>query len=168
MLQIYTGNGKGKTTSALGLAIRALGHKNKVCLIQFMKKNYGYGEIKFLKKINNIDVFQYGTPEFVDIDNPKQIDLTEAENALGKANEVLESRKYDIVILDEINVALDFNLISLNSVLDLIKYKDDTELIFTGRNADAKLIEKADLVTDMKEVKHYYQKGIQARKGIEF
>jgi len=168
MLQIYTGNGKGKTTSALGLAARALGHKQRVCLIQFMKKNVGYGEIEFFRKCSNIDVFQYGTPNFVDRNDPGQIDLDEAKNAIAKAKKILTKGKYDIVILDEINVALDFGLVSFDEVMNLIRFRDNTEIIFTGRYADKRLIKEADLVTEMKEVKHYYKNNLKARKGIEF
>ncbi|MBS3767607.1 MAG: cob(I)yrinic acid a,c-diamide adenosyltransferase [Candidatus Cloacimonetes bacterium] len=168
MLQIYTGNGKGKTTASLGLATRALGHNKKVCLIQFMKKDYGYGEIDFFQNIKNIDIFQFGTPEFVNKNNPAEIDLDEAEKAIKKAKEVLQTKKYDVVILDEINVALNFELIPLKHVMELLDLRQDTEVILTGRYADPELIKKADLVTEMKEIKHYFKNGMEARKGIEF
>lgn len=168
MLQIYTGNGKGKTTSALGLAVRALGHNKKVCLIQFMKKNFGYGEIKFFSSLSHIDIFQFGTPNFVDKKNPKKIDLKEAERAVHKAESVLTNSEYDIVILDEINVALHFDLVSIDEVMKLIEFKDKIEIILTGRYADERLIEAADLVTEMKEIKHYFNDNVKARKGIEY
>ncbi|MCD6102314.1 MAG: cob(I)yrinic acid a,c-diamide adenosyltransferase, partial [Candidatus Cloacimonetes bacterium] len=159
MLQIYTGNGKGKTTAAIGLAIRHLGHNKKVCLIQFMKKNFKYGEIVFLNKIKNVDVFQFGTPEFVNKRNPKPIDFKEAEKGLKKAKEVLKSKKYDLIILDELNVALDFNLLELSKVLSLLDDIKNEEVVITGRYAHPELVAKADLVTEMREVKHYYKKG---------
>lgn len=168
MLQIYTGNGKGKTTAAIGLAIRYLGHNKRVCLIQFMKKNIKYGEIVFLNKIENIDVFQFGTPEFVDKKNPKPIDIKEAEKGIKKAKEVLSSQKYDLIILDELNVALDFKLLELTKVLSLLDDVKDQEVVITGRYAPPELIERADLVTEMREIKHYYQKGIGAREGTEY
>jgi len=169
MLQIYTGNGKGKTTASLGLATRFLGHNKKICIIQFMKKNIEYGEITFFENIPNIDIIQFGTPDFVDKKNPKKIDLEEAVKGFHKAKEVILSKKYDMVILDELNVALDFDLISLEEVLPFIKeHKDDLEIVTTGRYASEELIEIADLVTDMEEIKHYYQKDIFAREGTEY
>ncbi len=169
MLHIYTGNGKGKTTASLGLATRFLGHNKKVCVIQFMKKNVEYGEITFFENIPNIDIFQFGTPDFVDKKNPNKIDLEEAVKGFDKAKEVIISKKYDLVILDELNVALDFELISLEEVLPFIKeHKDDLEIVITGRYASEELIEIADLVTNMEEIKHYYQKDIFAREGTEY
>ncbi len=169
MLHIYTGNGKGKTTASLGLATRFLGHQKKVCIIQFMKNNIEYGEITFLETIPNIDIIQFGTPDFVDKKNPKKIDIDEAVIGFQKAKEVIFSKKYDLVILDELNVALDFELISLEEVLPFInEHKDELEIVITGRYAPEKLLEIADLVTEMKEIKHYYQKDISARKGTEY
>lgn len=169
MLHIYTGNGKGKTTASLGLATRFLGHNKKVCLIQFMKKNVEYGEITFFENISNIDIIQFGTPNFVDKNNPLPIDIEEAVKGFQKAKEVIQSKKYDLVILDELNVALDFEVVSLDEVLPFIQeHKNDLELVITGRYASAELIEIADLVTEMKEIKHYYQQGISAREGTEY
>ena len=169
MLHIYTGNGKGKTTASLGLATRFLGHHKKVCLIQFMKKNVEYGEITFFKDIPNIDIFQFGTPDFVDKKNPKPIDIEEAVQGFKKAKEVIISKEHDLVILDELNVALDFELISLEEVLPFIKEKkDDLELVVTGRYAPGELLEIADLITEMKEVRHYYSEGISARESVEY
>ena len=169
MLQIYTGNGKGKTTASLGLATRFLGHNKKICIIQFMKKNIEYGEITFFENIPNIDIIQFGTPDFVDKKNPKKIDLEEAVKGFHKAKEVILSKKYDLIILDELNVALDFELISPEEVLPFIKeHKDDLEIVTTGRYASEELIEIADLVTDMEEIKHYYQKDFSAREGTEY
>ena len=169
MLQIYTGNGKGKTTASLGMATRFLGHHKKVCLIQFMKKNVEYGEINFFEHIPNIDIIQFGTPDFVDKNNPLEIDIEEAVLGFEKAKEVILSSGYDLVILDELNVALDFDLVSLDDVLPFIQeHKDDVELVITGRYAPEELLKIADLVTEMKEIKHYYQNNISAREGTEF
>lgn len=168
MIQIYTGNGKGKTTAALGLALRSLGSGKKICLIQFMKKNFLYGEIKALRNFENIDIFQFGTAELVDPNNPRKIDFEEAKKALKKSSEVIQSQKYDLIILDEINVAVEWNLISLEDQLQIFQIKTSSEIVMTGRYARKEALEKADLVTEMKEIKHYYQKGIQVRKGIEF
>ena len=169
MLHIYTGNGKGKTTASLGLATRFLGHHKNVCIIQFMKKNIEYGEITFFEKIPNIDIIQFGTPDFVDKKQPKQIDIDEAVKGFEKAKEIILSKKYDMVILDELNVALDFDLVSLEEVLPFIKEnKDKLELVITGRYAPEELLEIADLVTEMKEIKHYFANDISAREGTEY
>ncbi len=168
MVHIYTGNGKGKTTCALGMIIRALGYDWRVCLIQFMKKDWNYGEIIFLKPIAGIDIFKYGTEHFVNPDSPTEADIIEAETAWEKSLEALKSDKYQLVVLDEINVALNMHLISLEKQLQLMEFADKTELVMTGRNADQQVIDKADLVTEMVQVKHYYQKGLLSRKGIEF
>ena len=168
MIHIYTGNGKGKTTASLGLIIRALGNEKKVCLIQFMKKNYVYGEIKFLEKQQNIDIFQFGTDQLIDPNNPDKIDFVEAEAGYEKAKEILKSDKYDLVVIDEINVAVEWKLIPLEKQLELLNIKTDAEVVMTGRYAKKEIIEMADLVTEMKEIKHYFSKGIQARKGVEF
>ncbi len=168
MIQIYTGNGKGKTTAALGLIIRALGRDKKVCLIQFMKKNYEYGEIQFLSKQKNIDIFQFGTDKLINPEKPSEIDFKEAELAYKKAKECIESNKYDIIVIDEINVAVSWKLLPLEKQLELMGLKTSAEIIMTGRYADKMAVMKADLVTEMLEIKHYYQKGITARIGIEY
>ncbi|MCD4650556.1 MAG: cob(I)yrinic acid a,c-diamide adenosyltransferase [Candidatus Cloacimonetes bacterium] len=167
MIQIYTGNGKGKTTAALGLILRALGRSWKVCLVQFMKK-YEYGEIMELSKLPDIDVFQFGTPELIDPNSPSEIDIIEAEAGWKKAMEVVQSGDYNLVVVDEINVAVAWNLLSLDKQLQLMKAAKNCELIMTGRYAEEEVINGADLVTEMKEVKHYYHSGLNARKGIEF
>ena len=168
MIHIYTGNGKGKTTASLGLIIRALGRDKKVCLIQFMKKNYEYGEIKFLQKCENIDIFQFGTDKLIDPNNPAEIDFNEAELAVEKAESVLKSNEYDLVVIDEINVAVSWKLIPQEKQLSLMSIKTDSEIVMTGRYVTEEVIEKADLVTEMKEIKHYYMQNIPARIGIEY
>jgi len=168
MIQIYTGNGKGKTTASLGLIVRALGREKKVCLIQFMKKNFEYGEIKFLSKQKNLDIFQFGTDKLVDPNNPAKIDFKEAEKAFQKCIEVIISKNYELIVIDEINVAVSWKLLPLEKQLELMGMKTKTEIIMTGRYATEEAIEKADLVTEMKEIKHYFNSGTPARKGIEF
>ncbi|MCK4654602.1 MAG: cob(I)yrinic acid a,c-diamide adenosyltransferase [Candidatus Cloacimonetes bacterium] len=168
MIHIYTGNGKGKTTAALGLIIRALGNGKRVCLIQFMKKNFVYGEIKFLENQPGIDIFQFGTNQLIDPNNPDEIDFKEAELGYKKAEEVLKLNKYDLVVIDEINVAVKWKLLPLEKQLELMDTKTDAEVVMTGRCSHQKVIKKADLVTEMKEVKHYFNNGAQAREGVEF
>jgi len=167
LIQIYTGDGKGKTTAALGLAMRAAGHDFKIAIIQFMKI-WNYGEIKSLRRLG-IDLFRYGTREFVDPKNPSPIDFDQALRALSKAEELMRKGDYDVLILDEINVAVDFNLIALKRVVDLLDKKPhNLELVLTGRNCPQELIQRADLVSIIDEIKHPYKKGVKARKGIEF
>ncbi|MCK5560935.1 MAG: cob(I)yrinic acid a,c-diamide adenosyltransferase [Thermoplasmata archaeon] len=168
LVQVYTGTGKGKTTAALGLALRAVGKGLKVYMIQFMKGDIEYGEITTAKKMENFEIIQIGRPEFVDKSNPAEIDIELANKALEHAKEIITGGDYDIVILDEINVALDWKLIELEKVIDLIKSKPEhIELVLTGRYAPQEIIEVADLVTEMQEIKHPYNDGVEARDGIE-
>jgi cob(I)alamin adenosyltransferase len=167
LIQVYTGGGKGKTTAALGLAMRAAGHDLRVAIIQFMKI-WDYGEIKSLRRLG-IDLFRYGTMQLVDPKDPLPVDFEQADEALSKAEELIERGNHDLLILDEINVALDFNLIPLRRVVDLLDKKpDNLEVVLTGRNCPRELMERADLVSSMDEIKHPYQRGVMARKGIEF
>lgn len=167
LVQVYTGSGKGKTTAALGLALRAIGRGLKVYMIQFMK-GYEYGENLVAKKLLNLTIAQFGRAEFVNKENTAQIDIKYAKEALEHAKEIVKGGEYDIVILDEINVALDYKLIELEEVLGLIKAKaPHTELVLTGRKAPKKIIEIADLVTEMLDIKHPYTKGITIREGID-
>lgn len=168
MIHVYTGNGKGKTTSSLGLIVRSLGHDKKVCLIQFMKDDWGYGEIKFLREQKNIDIYKFGGKDFVDPDNPSQFDIDEAVAGWEKAKEVLETDKYDLVVLDEINVVVFMKLLPLEKQIELMHLNHDVELVMTGRYASDEVIANADLVTEMKLIKHYYNKGVKSRQGIEF
>ena len=168
-VQIYTGNGKGKTTAAIGLAVRAAGHGMKSYIVQFMK-DHPYGEIDSLERLSEwITLEQFGNDEFVfKKEHPDRKDVEVAQKGLDRAHEKMLSGVYDIVILDEVCVAIYFRLLKVDEVLKLIKEKPvHVELILTGRYCPQELYEKADLVTNMKEVKHYYQKGIIARKGIE-
>lgn len=169
MIQVYTGNGKGKTTASLGLALRAIGQGHTVYMIQFMKGSVEYGETKIAEKIPNFTIRQFGRPDFVDKSCPLPEDKCGAEAALKCAEEVISRDEHNLVILDEINVAIDFGLIELKPVLTLLEeMPDNMELVLTGRNAPPEIIERADLVTEMREIKHYYRNGILARRGIEF
>lgn len=169
MIHIYTGNGKGKTTAAIGQAIRALGHKYKILMIQFMKGDPNYGEVKTIKKLRNFKVFQSGLPTFVEKGNPSKQDLVLAQKGFTMAKKALKEKKYHMVVLDEINVAVDYGLIPLKDVVQLVKNcPKSIELILTGRYASQELIDLADLVSEVIEIKHPYQKGFVSRKGIDY
>lgn len=167
-IHVYTGNGKGKTTAAIGLGIRAAGSGLKVLMIQFMKGRR-YSELDALEQVKDFTVVQFGRDEFVSKKNPEKIDIDLAQKGVSYAREVLQKNLFDVVILDEINVAVDFHLIALDEVLTLLKLKPETmELILTGRYASPELIKHADVVSEVLEIKHPYQKGIQSRKGIDW
>jgi len=168
-IQVYTGNGKGKTTAALGLAMRAAGYGFKTYFCQFLK-GQDYGELSAIQKLSPlITIEQFGRKGFIHVtENPDKEDIERARQGLGKCYLMMKSRKYRIIVLDEVNVAVHFNLFSEKDIHDFLDKKpEDMEVILTGRYAPESFIERADLVTEMKEIKHYYKKGIQARKGIE-
>lgn len=166
-IQIYTGTGKGKTTAALGLALRAAGHGLRTYFAQFMK-GQAYGEITSVRLIPEITIEQFGKDTFIHIDHATPEDIQMASQGLEKAAQAMMSGTYQIIILDEINVAIHFKLLTLTQVLNFLCQKPPAiELVLTGRRAPLELIEKADLVTEMVEVKHYYQKNVKARDGIE-
>jgi len=166
-IQVYTGNGKGKTTAALGLALRAMGAGKKVLIAQFLKTG-NYSEIKALSLLApHITVKQFGAPKFV-MKKPSPKDKQIAQKGWKNVETLIRSKKYDLVILDEINVAAFLGLIPVQQILFLMEEKpENLELVLTGRNASPKILEKADLVTDMREIKHYFSRGIKARMGIE-
>jgi len=166
-VQVYTGNGKGKTTAAIGLAMRAAGAGLKVIIVQFMKSG-NYSEIKALEKYSgHITVEQYGTGKFL-TDRPTEMDLSFTAKGLYHVKAAASSGKYQVIILEEANMAVLCGLLSVDDLLDVIETRrPDTEIVITGRYAHPKIIDAADLVTEMKEVKHYYTRGIQARTGIE-
>ena len=166
-VQVYTGNGKGKTTAALGLAVRALGAGKKVYIGQFAKSKH-YSELETINTLlKNITIRQYGMGCFI-FEKPKEEDILAAQAGLKEIIRILESDEYDVIILDEANIAVYYNLISVNELIDAIgKRNEQTEIIITGRYATQEIMDFADLVTEMKEVKHYYQQGVQARVGIE-
>ncbi len=171
MVQVYTGAGKGKTTAAMGLALRAAGRGLRVFICQFMK-GMQTGEVLIIKErlSDLIEIHQCGGKEFImDRNSPPPEAVEKAKQALSLSRSALLSGKYDLVILDEVNVAVYFHLIKEEEVLALIKEKPShVELVLTGRRAPASVMEAADLVTEMREVKHYFRAGVSARKGIEF
>lgn len=201
LVEIYTGNGKGKTTAALGLALRALGAGLKVCVIQFLKGAKRYGEHKIAEKLGRLwsptrptrfKIIQTGRgcifakskkdvdckecykrysylPCHIDPQNPQEVDYRLAQDALNLSKKVINSGKYDLVILDEISLALKYKLINLKEVIKMIKEKPkNIELILTGRGMPKEIIAIADLVSEVREVKHPFSRGISARQGIEY
>jgi len=169
LVQVFTGDGKGKTTAALGTVIRALGHGLRVCIIFFMKGDYPYGEYKILSQLPNVRIARFGSQRFIDPTNIKPEEKEQARQALAAAREAVLSGSYDLVVLDEVNLAVAWNLVELDEVIRLVNDKPrNVELILTGRKADTKLVQLADLVTEMLEIKHPYNEGIKARKGIEY
>lgn len=165
-IQLYTGNGKGKTTAALGISLRCLCAGNKVFFGQFMKGK-PYSELKATDYFKNLTMEQFGNECFVGKE-PAERDFEDAKKGLMRMREVLSSGEYDMVVFDEINTALFFHLVKLEEVLSVLDLKPEkTEVILTGRYAPQELIDRADLVTEMREIKHYYNEGVQARVGIE-
>jgi cob(I)alamin adenosyltransferase len=167
-IQVYTGNGKGKTTAAIGLAIRAVGAGKKVFFAQFVK-GMVYSEVKAMQKFSSgITLRQYGLNCFI-YNEPTKADIVAARNGLNEVSGIILSGEYDLIVLDEANIALYYKLFSTEELIDLLRKKpEQTEIIVTGRYAPDELIEFADLVSEIKEIKHYYTKGIQAREGIEY
>jgi len=168
-IQVYTGSGKGKTTAALGLALRAAGHKQRVYIGQFLKGQM-YGELISAKLLSPyITIEQFGRTGFIHVTkDPDKEDIQKAKRGLKKCKEAMLSLKYRIIVLDEINVAVYFNLLTEKEILEFLDQKPEgVEIILTGRYAPAVFLKRADLVTEMKEKKHYYKKGVKAREGIE-
>ncbi len=169
LVQVFTGDGKGKTTAALGTVIRALGQGRKVYIVFFMKGDYPYGERRILAQLPGVDIDSFGSLDFVEPANVRPEDREQAGLALSAARRAMLSGNYDIVVLDEVNVAVVFGLIPLDKVIRLIKDRPSgVELILTGRKAAPELIKLADLVTECLKIKHPYDRGIGARKGIEY
>lgn len=167
-LQVYTGDAKGKTTAALGLALRAAGAGKKVFIAQFIKQRR-CSEHKALERLSDVITIKLFGAGFVRSRPPGEAAVATAKKGIDEVRDVLRSRLFPVVILDEINVAVHCGLIPLDELLDVIDQRpSDVELVLTGRYAHEKVIEKADLVTEMKEIKHYYRKGVKARLGIEF
>ncbi|NIQ95607.1 MAG: cob(I)yrinic acid a,c-diamide adenosyltransferase [Desulfuromonadales bacterium] len=168
-VQVYTGNGKGKTTAALGLSLRALGHGLRVCMVQFMKGGGPYGEHRLAQsRLDGLTIHTTGRKGWVTKGAPSPDDLDEARRGLGLAEVALSSRYYDLVVLDEINGAVDFGLLGVEEVLRLIAARPpQVELVLTGRNAPSPIIDAADLVSEVREVKHYFSQGVNFRVGIE-
>lgn len=169
LVQVFTGEGKGKTTAALGAVIRALGHGLRAYIVYFMKGDYPYGERNILSKLPNVTIASFGSLEFVDPVNVKPEEKEQARQALAATREAMLSGNYDLIVLDEINLAVAWKLVELDEVVRLITDKpQNVELILTGRQADTKLVQLADLVTEMLKIKHPYDEGMIARKGIEY
>ena len=166
-IQIYTGNGKGKTTAAFGLALRAVGAGKKVFFAQFAKGQI-YAEVKAIRQfIPSVEIRQYGLASFIH-NTPTQADIETARTGFREVADIIISGKYDIVVLDEANIAIYYGLFTAGELIEVLRQKpDETEIILTGRYAAPELIEIADLVTEMQEIKHYYTKGVHARPGIE-
>lgn len=169
MVQVYTGNGKGKTTAALGLALRALGQGLSVYMVQFLKGRE-YGEIKMAESLGpRFHIVQSGRDEFVYKGEATEEDLRLARDGLELARKVINSGEYDVVILDEANVAVDLEVLSAEDFLELIRERPEgVEIVLTGRNAPGEFIEIADLVSEVDEVKHYYREGVEMRRGFEY
>ena len=168
-IHLYTGDGKGKTTAALGLALRAAGSGLTTCIVQFMKGRH-YSELESVKKLGGlVTIEQYGHPDFCRVtDPPDPGDVQRARAGLARLKSIIEARSCDILVADEMITAMKFGLLSEDDVTGIMGDKPEgMELVLTGRGATAALIDKADLVTEMREVKHYYQKGVDARDGIE-
>ena len=168
-VHVYTGNGKGKTTAALGLAMRACGHGKKVRFFQFMKGDSKTGENLIREKIPGFDISLLGQADFVDLENPSDEDRALARKGWMTAKGTLLSGEYDMVVLDELNVVLAAGLIELDQVFKVLSDRSpNTEVVITGRGAPRELVKRADLVTEMLAIKHYYQEGIAGREGIEW
>jgi cob(I)alamin adenosyltransferase len=169
LVEVYTGDGKGKTTAAVGLGLRAAGHGFRVAMIQFMKGDPEYGELKALAAVPGFTWRQCGLPTFVKWREPSPVDLRMAEEGLAEASKLLDAGDADVVILDEILCAVDYGLFGVDRVLALIDRKPPhVELVLTGRGAPAEVIARADLVSEVREVKHPFTGGVAARKGIEY
>ena len=169
MIQVYTGDGKGKTTAALGLALRAVGHGFKVCIIQFMKGEDITGELRAAEKLSSwLTIKPMGRTGFIQKGRSSPEDRALARKALDYARDLMLNRSCDILILDEVNVAVSFGLLDVEDLLSFLDRKPtELEVILTGRGADPRIIERADLVTEMKNIKHYFEKGLPDRVGIE-
>jgi cob(I)alamin adenosyltransferase len=170
LIQVYTGNGKGKTTAAFGLALRAAGQGLNVLILQFMKRNKNIGEVKALVKTGlPIALRQYGRRVFFRTRTCEPMDIHRAHQGLEASKKAIRSKAYDLIVLDEINMAIHFGLLHVEEVIEAIEQKPpELHLVLTGRNANQKLIEMADLVTEMREIKHHYRQGVHAQRGIEF
>jgi len=169
LVQIFTGDGKGKTSAAIGTVIRALGHGLKVYIALFMKGNYPYGERKILAKLPGVTLKSFGSSQFIDPENIKPEEKQAAQEALAAARRAMLSGEYDLVVLDEVNIAVAFNLVEVEAVLRFIEEKPEgVELILTGRQADKELVKVADLVTECLKIKHPYDSGVEGREGFEY
>jgi cob(I)alamin adenosyltransferase len=169
LVQVFTGDGKGKTSAAIGTVIRALGHGLKVYIAFFMKGDYPYGERKILAKLPGVTLESFGSSQFIDPENIKPEEKQAAQEALAAARRAMLSGEYDLVVLDEVNIAVAFKLLEVEVVLRFIEEKPEgVELILTGRQADRELVRVADLVTECLKIKHPYDSGVEGREGFEY
>ncbi len=173
-IQVYTGNGKGKTTASLGLAMRALGRDWKVLIIMFTKGGNDYGELNSFRELSpkissNLNIVQAGLDRIVYFDNQNEEDYKEIKQGWELAKKAIKNHEYQLIILDEANIAIDLGILDVDEVVDVLKNKpDEMEIVLTGRNAHPKIVEIAHLVSEINPVKHYWDTGIAARKGIEY
>ena len=169
---VYTGNGKGKTTAALGMALRAIGYDHKVCMLQFIKGSWHYGEMDSSKKLEpNFELIAVGKGfvGILDDNSPREEHEKYAAEAVRICREKIFSEKYDVIILDEVNYAITLGLIDVQEIIKIIKEKpSELDLVLTGRDVKEEIVELADLVTEMKEINHPFKSGIKAKKGIDF
>ena len=173
-LQVYTGNGKGKTTASLGLAMRALGRNWKVLIVMFTKGGDDYGELKSFRELSpaisqNLKIVQAGLDRIVYRDNQNEKDSEEIAKGWALAKKAIKNHEYQLIILDEANIAIDMGILDVDDVVEVLKNKpDEMEIVLTGRNAHPKIVEIAHLVSEIRPIKHYWDTGIAARKGIEY
>ena len=170
MIIVITGNGKGKTTSSIGQIVRALGHNQKVCLIQLFKGESFYGEQNILTKLENLDFFSFAKKHpFCFKEVSKEQVIKECEQSLNKLKEISQDNKYNLIVLEEFNIALRDNFIDETFFINTVKkLNENSNVVITGRGASQKLIDVADLVSEIKEIKHPYTKGVLAQEGIEY
>ncbi len=169
-VQVYTGDGKGKTTASLGLVCRAAGYGHRACIVSFLKGDPNYGELRFIREhMPMVDYHLAGRMNFVDPNDPDPADIEIAAEGMSTARDAIASGNYHLIVLDEVNVAVNLGLVDEDDVLALLDGRPEhVEVVLTGRDASPRIIERADLVTEMRMVKHFYEAGIPARRGIEF
>ena len=173
-IQVYTGNGKGKTTASLGLAMRALGRCWKVLIIMFTKGGDNYGELYSFRNLSpeiaeNLTIIQAGLDRIVYADNKSEEDAKAIQKGWEFAKKAIKNDEYNLIILDEANIAIDLGFIDLNEMVEVLKNKpEDMEIVLTGRNAKEEIIDIAHLVSEIQPRKHYWDTGVEARKGIEY
>lgn len=168
MIQVYTGTGKGKTTAALGAAVRAAGYGYKTIMFSFLKDDPGYGEVRAAEDLPFLDIRQVGRDCFVDFYHPDKVDLEMVRSGWERAKTAIANQEADVIILDELNIVLATGMLPVGEVVEFLpQYRDKLEIITTGRGAPQELQNIADLVTDMQEVKHYLAKGVTSRNGFD-
>ncbi|MFO7951776.1 MAG: cob(I)yrinic acid a,c-diamide adenosyltransferase [Bacillota bacterium] len=168
LIMVFTGDGKGKTTAAVGQAVRALGHGYSVCMIHFMKGR-DYGEFLALDKMPGLMIVRSGRDDFVCRESPEQVDIKLAREGFGRAEKAIINHEYDFIVLDEINVAVDYGLLKEDDLLALLEKKPaDVTVILTGRNASQQLVKRADMVSEVLAIKHHYEQGANCVAGIEY